>query len=237
MGITPLTKEFITTQLSVRLGGQTIRVELNDVEIDAIIEDALVALGTWLPVKHFGVLNVSTGVQKYELDEGTYGKGIIRLTRALPTHPFYNAWPFPDPYIVSIPLHSLGDYALTYTHFKESEQMFGGSFRWDFDANTGIMMIRSTPIESGNYIYVYTDYPDLINVRGRRKWFLDYCEATAKKIIGAKYQKFTSFPGTEHQVELADLYTQGVEKIEELEESIQSASTGMTPPMLTHRQG
>lgn len=239
MGIThiqTLTAEYVATKLQVRLGGQTIQVELNEVEIDSIIEDTLIALGTWMPVRKYGLLNVTSGVQKYELDAGTYGNGILFLTRALPTHPLYNAWPFPDPYVVSIPIHSVGDYTLSYVHFKETEHLFGGGLHWSFDRDTGIMMIRSMPVASGIYVYTYISYPELSQVKGRRKWFMDYCEALAKKIIGSKYRKFQSFPGTENQVELAALYEEGEEKITELEESITAASIAMTPPMLTHRQ-
>ena len=233
-----LTKDDIKKHIEIELGGSDVTIDLTQADHDHIVTDALRVLGTNKPVEKVGVLHVSSGVQKYQLDDNTWGRSVIRVMRPIPSSPIYNAWPFPDPYILSVPVHFLGDYVLGYTHQKEAEYLFGSDFGFDFDRTTGILLLKPAPIAGGNYTYIYLDNPNLADVKGREQWLLDYCVATAKMIQANKWRKFKGFPGNENQVELAvEQYDEGKEEKDRLIEQVQRAGAAMVPPMPAYKQG
>jgi len=238
MAVANITKQDIKRHIELELGGSHIKIDLTDDDYEHIINDVLRQLGTYRPTTRYAVLHVTSGIQKYQLDEGTWGRGIEKIQRPYPTTPLYQAWPWPDPWVVSIPIHFLGDYTLLYVKQKEAEWLFGADFNWDFDANTGILLLRPKPLHGGNYVYQYLDNPELKEVKGRQQWFLDMAVAQAKMIQANKWRKFKSFPGNENQVELAvEMYDEGKEERIELIDQIKAAGNAMVPPILSGRQG
>lgn len=213
------------------MGGGHVKVDLTEDDYDVIVDEALSALGTYFPRERLGVVHFVNGQSKYQLDDGTYGRGIIDIKRPFQTWPFYTLWPLPEPYVVSIPLMHLGDYALSYTSWKSAAHLTGANLRWSFDKDTGILMISPAEMSSGNYAYVYLDDPTLDEVRGRSKWVKEYALAMAKAVAGAKYKKIKGFPGTEYNVQLAEEWAdEGTERMRELEEEIKQAGLNRVPP-------
>jgi hypothetical protein len=238
MALPVLTKAYIENHVNIELGGSQIKIDLVKEDYEHIINDVLTQLSTYRPITRYAVLHVTSGVQKYQLDEGTWGRGIAKIQRPYPTTPLYQAWPWPDPWVVSIPIHFLGDYTLLLVKQKEAEWLFGADFNWDFDATTGILLLRPPPLQGGNYVYQYLDDLELSEVRGRRQWVLDMAVASAKRLQGSKWRKFQNFPGNENQVELyTAMYEEGTDERTLLIESITSAGNAMVPPILSNRQG
>jgi hypothetical protein len=234
----PLTKDQVKTYLDAELGGASVEVDLEESDYDHIMAASLRALGTYMPTLCRGIIHISAGVQKYTLDPGTYGRGIIKLQRPYPNTLLYTMWPLPMPYVLSVPIRYLGDYALTMATQKESEHLFGADFSWDFDKTNGILLIKPAPLAAGNYVYMYYDDPLLEDIKGRQQWFLDYALAEAKRVVGSKYRKFGAFPGTENAVELfRELYQEGTEERTALLEEIKAAGVSRTVPIGTYRQG
>lgn len=233
-----LTKNDIKNHIHIELGGSDIGVDLTDEDYEHIIADGLRNLGTFKPVERLGIVHVSSGVQKYVLDKDTYGKGVIQVMRTLPISPLYSYWPLPDPYVISIPLYRVGDYALSLAKWKEAEYIYGGDADFTFDNNTGTLMIKPPPSEGCNYVYRYLDNYRLEDLGSREQWFLDFVLASAKRIVGSKWRKFRSYPGNENQVELyTEIYEEGTEDRKELLESLQRAGSASVPPIVTYRRG
>lgn len=233
-----LTKKDVEDYISIELGGGDITVDLNDTDYAHIITAALRALSTYKPLERLGLVHVSSGVQKYVLDAGTYGRNVIQVMRTLPTSPLYSYWPLPDPYVISMPLYHVGDYALSLTKWKEAEYLYGGDFNWTFDKETGILLIKPPPVEGCNYAYRYLDNYRLEDVGAREQWLLDFALASAKRIVGSKWRKFRNFPGNENQVELyTEIYDEGTEDRTALLESLERAGSGAVPPIPAYRRG
>jgi len=238
MTVAQITTGEIRQHIEIELGGSQIKIDLVDEDYAHIIKDVLRQLGTYRPVTRYAVLHVTSGIQKYELDEGTYGRGISKIQRPYPTTPLYQAWPWPDPWVVSIPINFLGDYTLALVKQKEAEWLYGADFNWDFDASTGVLLLRPPPLQGGNYVYHYLDNPELGEIKGRQQWFLDMAVAQAKMIQGSKWRKFRNFPGNENQVELyTEIYDEGKEERTELLDQLKAAGNAMVPPILSYRQG
>ena len=233
-----LTKEDVISHISVELGGSEITVDLAATDYEHIINSGLRALSTYKPIERLGIVHVSSGVQKYVLDAGTYGHSVIQVMRTMPSSIMYGFWPLPDPYVVSVPLHRVGDFALALTKWKESEYLYGGDANFTFDKLTGVLLIKPPPIEGCNYVYRYLDSYELAEVGAREQWLLDFVLASAKRIVGSKWRKFRGFPGNENQVELyIEIYDEGTEERTALLESLERAGSAAVPPIPAYRRG
>jgi len=233
-----ITREAIVKYIETKLGGSDIEVDLKPEDYDNVIEEALDTLSAHKPRESYGIVQTSSGVQRYELDKGTYGRGVIQVQQPLPRNPLYNGIPFPDAYVVSAPIREIGDYALMLTKQKEAEYLFGGDFNFDWDQENGILMIKPPPLEGCNYVYRYLDVYTLSQVGSREHWLKKLCLALAKQILGNKWRKFRAFPGNENQVEMyTEIHDEGKEEEEALVEEITRAGQSMVPAMPSYRRG
>jgi hypothetical protein len=219
------------------LGEPTIKVELDDEQIDEFIDQALGIYGTYKPVEKLGTINVIAGQQKYDLTASQVGKGIVEVFKPdLLRQPISLDQFDVFKYHTHLPNLDPADYYMERVWWKEVRRSAGSDDDWfldyDNDDGTASLYINPIPSESFTLSYIYVVDPTLTQVPQSDDDLLkDYVLAMCKETVGEIRSKFKGVDGAESAINLngEELKSEGREERTKIDEYLENRGQVVAP--------
>lgn len=232
----------------VRLGGSSIRVELNDEDYDAAWDIAVRTyrnLSSKSVYKTMAFMTLEYGKQIYTLPESV--DNVIKIARSGGAFGTGTGAPF-DPWNAATANLILRDARpasgfmglATYDFFMQfmetMDKLFARELNFMYRPENRSLVIFQSPKGPENIMLecmVLKSYDELLSDHFARKWLEDYTMAMLKTILGRKYGKFASLPGAQGGVALGGdkLIQEGQQEMEKLEKDILDFADGGEIPL------
>lgn len=183
------------------LGEPVVNVELTDDHYQLIYNDMLEILCYNKPKISYVNLTVASGQVSYTVTG--YGYDVIDVQ--VPPAEIYTTQQFDifNPMLVSHP-SNIADYQLSRMYADDLRKVMSADFEWDFDKDTGELLI--SPIPTASYTAVLVCVNSLTGGDIKNPWLKRLCKkfalAKAKQILGIIRRKVKSIEGTELTFEL-----------------------------------
>jgi hypothetical protein len=231
-----LSLETIRNYVRLSLGHPVVDVELTDEQIDAMANQALGIYGTHKPIEKFATTSVIPPGQKYSLDAGSYGRGVIEvwvpdLLRSPISLDQFDVFK----YHTRLPNLDPGDYYAERVWWKEVRRSVGSDEDWIIEENhDGTAEIYISPIPSESYVlgFIFVSDPTFGEVPPTDDdWVFDYSLAMCMEVLGRIRSKFTALQGAETSLDMdgETLRSEGAEKRREMEEYLTGRGQVIAP--------
>ena len=202
-------KNDLFNQLTLRLGGQIIDIELDPEHFEAAYKYTLQVYRQRAQnstKESYTLMSMIEGQNKYVLPpEFTHVKQLFRRTTGLETGPSSSSF---DPFSSAMMNTYLLNYNLagglaTYDFYSQyvelTARMFGGYILYTFNPVTKELVLVRNPKGTGEQILIWADVQrpetELLIDSMTAVWIQDFCLATLKQIIGEAREKFGSIVG------------------------------------------
>jgi hypothetical protein len=202
-------KNDLFNQLTLRLGGQIIDLELDPEHFEAAYKYTFQVYRQRAQnstKESYTLMSLIEGQNKYVLPpEFIHVKQLFRRTTGLETGPSSSSF---DPFSASIMNTYLLNYNLAgglasydfYSQYVElTARMFGGYIIFTFNPVTKELVLVRNPKGTGEQILIWADIQrpeiELLLDPMIAVWIQDFCLATLKQIIGEAREKFGSIVG------------------------------------------
>lgn len=226
--------EDVQTYCKGMLGHPKVEVELDDIHYQLAMDKTLRTIALNRPREKYLSFSVSAGTQSYDLSAEDYGYDIIDVQYPPADYVMEAEFDVFNPRIMERRL-DLGEFELGLIYAEMARKTLSADFEWDFNAETGLMLISPTPGRSYTAVARCLDEVRGTDIRSPwlKQWALAFSLACCKQMLGEIRRKISSVEGTEVTFELdgGDLMQEGREDEQRMIEDLKVNSGDFVAPM------
>lgn len=229
-----MTNAELIAYVRTRLGDPVIDVELDNIQIQKAIDEALRLWGQHMPTEKIMSIDIVAGQQAYDLSGVPGLRGItclaeepIDFNSSVEFDIFRDrVWHLPVPNVTDIAIDTLYLNTLRYVGSTQ--------FDWRYEESTKMLYVSPIPSRSYKAFAIYTTSPTLEEATSKYNWVVEMTMALAKETLGYIRRKHgDKVPGRELEIPLdgATLIQEARETIKELMDKLDNVGGDWLPPL------
>jgi hypothetical protein len=232
-----ITRTELISYIRETLGDPVVDVELETSQIERGINQALRIWNRRNPVEKFLRVQVTTGIQDYDLSGVTDLRGVLNVCPEPLDSDIFDAIEF-DIFrdrVWAIPALDVSDIAIEDVFLQDLRYVSSTMFEWLFNEDTKLLWLSPKPSRDYGLFVIYTKDANVEEATRQYDWVIDYALAHTKMVLGHVRRKHgNKIPGKELDIELdgGDLINEGKEEMRELKEKLENMGPDWTPPIV-----
>ena len=229
-----MTNAELIKYVRTRLGDPVIDVELDDIQIQKAIDEALRLWGQHMPTEKIMSIQIVAGIQGYDLSGVPGLRGITQINEEPIDFNSSVEFDIFRDRVWHLPVPNVTDIALDTMYLNTLRYVGSTMFDWRYEEVTKMLYVTPIPSRSYNAFTCYTVSPTLEEATSKYNWVVEMTLALAKETLGYIRRKHgDKVPGRELEVPLdgAALISESREAVKDLMDKLDGVGGDWLPPL------